>query len=126
MIEAKVVSGQARGRLLGFPTLNLKPNTPITAPHGIYAGQVSWQGRTYQGAFHWGPIPTFDQSEPVLEVFVLDTAITATPTQVSFSLDHKLRDIVAFKTKQKLIDQIKQDVEQTRKVNTKRESINHK
>lgn len=114
--QAKVISGYGRGKFLGYPTLNLTLPQQFSYKQGIYAGWVWLETDRYMGAFHYGPVPTFDQKEPSLEVFVLDKTIHQPPETITFELIQWLRRIVSFESKQALISQIKKDVAQTNRI----------
>ena len=114
--RTRVVRGYGRGKSLGFPTLNLEEPKPFPHEYGIYAGYV-WLGRKkYQGAFHYGPIPTFGQRKASLEVFLLDRRRDVTADEVSFEMVQYLRPIVAFRSEAELFKQIGRDVEQVKAV----------
>lgn len=72
-LEAVVIEGDRRGRLLGFPTANFKiPPTIITPPDGVYINRV-WIGDTcYNGIGNVGDNPTFENQYHRLEVHLLD------------------------------------------------------
>jgi len=111
LFTSPVKPGFGRGVGLGFPTLNLHipPNFPFQ--HGIYAGWVWLSGKKYQGAFHYGPIPSFELTQPSLEVFVLNAPKKLqTPVTVDFTLMHYLRPIKHFIEAQDLTHQIALDV----------------
>ncbi len=76
-----IVRGDARGRLLGFPTANLTFDATVALPaDGIYAVEVSWGGpdplhpaRMAGGVASLGVRPTFDDDGArVLEVHLFD------------------------------------------------------
>lgn len=112
--SAPSVKGHGRGRLLGFPTLNLDKPQKFTATFGIYAGWVYFRRQTLKGAFHWGPIPVFQQSTPSLEVFILNRKLPRPPRQILFQLTHYLRPIKTFSSTTALTQQIQADVDQVR------------
>ena len=112
--RARVFRGYGRGKKLGFPTLNLKKPNHFPYEYGIYAGYV-WLGRKrYQGAFHYGPIPTFAQPKASLEVFLLDRRRDVAAGEVSFEMVQYLRPILAFASEAELFRQIGRDVEQVK------------
>ena len=63
---------QARHRASAIPTANLVLPPGTALAHGIYAVRVYVDGRRLDGAAYLGTRPTFDDGEPVLEVFLLD------------------------------------------------------
>ena len=116
VISTSVISGYGRGKGLGFQTLNMVIPKELSSDHGIYAGWV-WIGeQKFMGAFHFGPIPAFQNPEPSLEVFLLDTDIETPPNTVRFELITKLREIRAFDSVEALVQQISIDVEECRKI----------
>ncbi|EQD24604.1 MAG: Riboflavin kinase / FAD synthase (RibC), partial [Leptospirillum sp. Group IV 'UBA BS'] len=59
-ISGPVSEGEKRGRLLGFPTLNLiPPDHRLIPPPGVYATRTQIAGKTYDGATYIGTKPTF-------------------------------------------------------------------
>lgn len=110
-----VISGKGRGKSLGFPTLNLIIPQNLNVKIGIYAGWVIVGQHRYPGAFHFGPVPTFSNPKPSLEVFVLDHTFTPTPEAVSFQLVSYLRPIQTFSSTSQLARQISKDVNTTRR-----------
>ncbi|MBB6672866.1 bifunctional riboflavin kinase/FAD synthetase [Cohnella nanjingensis] len=77
-ITGVVVHGDARGRLLGFPTANMKPDVPYVLPlHGVYAvtiDGVDGAADTRKGVINVGLRPTFDApgGVPKLETHLFD------------------------------------------------------
>ena len=59
-MRGEVVTGDRRGRELGFPTANLVPNQSLIQPgHGIYAARASFDGAVRCAAVNVGVRPTF-------------------------------------------------------------------
>lgn len=77
-ISGEIVHGDARGRLLGFPTANMRPAVPYVIPrHGVYAVTVSGvpgEDRARGGVINVGVRPTFDApgGAPRLETNLFD------------------------------------------------------
>ena len=57
-IDGKVVRGAGRGRMLGFPTLNIVSDNAILPP-GVFHTQVDISGRTFPALTNIGFAPTF-------------------------------------------------------------------
>ena len=72
--ESKVVSGDMRGRTIGFPTLNLIPSpNKILPEYGVYESEVVIDNLMYKGVTNIGIRPTIDDGTYVtVETFVLD------------------------------------------------------
>lgn len=79
-VTGRVVRGDARGRLLGYPTANLAFDAPVALPaDGIYTVMVTWGGpdalrpaRTAGGVASLGVRPTFEPGDRTLEVHLFD------------------------------------------------------
>ncbi|OGY15791.1 MAG: hypothetical protein A2784_01570 [Candidatus Chisholmbacteria bacterium RIFCSPHIGHO2_01_FULL_48_12] len=111
-----VIRGRGRGKILGFPTLNLQIPPALAVKPGIYAGWVWIDGKKYLGAFHYGPIPVFSDPSPHLEVFVLDYSSDHPITLLTFELLHYLRPIRNFKNPASLARRISLDVLKTKQL----------
>jgi riboflavin kinase/FMN adenylyltransferase len=76
-IEGRVRRGDARGRLLGFPTANIWLGDYLRPTLGVYAVRVRIDERqsgaaTLMGVANLGLRPTFGGAEPRLEVHLFD------------------------------------------------------
>jgi riboflavin kinase / FMN adenylyltransferase len=88
--------------------------------NGVYASWVTINGTKFRGALHFGPIPTFDQSQKSLEVFLLgvgdhELSHAAIPT-LFVEIIAKVRDIIKFPSVDALSRQIEIDVAGIRKL----------
>jgi len=109
--RAKVKSGKQRGREIGFPTFNLVIPTDFSASFGVYAAKVWLDGEEYLGALHYGPIPTYKEDEPALEIFVIDYDSNRPVDSLQFELGRYLREIKRFSDVASLKKQIATDVD---------------
>jgi riboflavin kinase/FMN adenylyltransferase len=110
-VEGIVVSGDSRGGTLGFPTANLDVDPELLVPsYGIYAGAAN--GR--RAAISIGTNPHYGGDERRVEAFLLDFEGDLYGRRLIVELWRRLRDERAFESEQELIDQIAQDVEETR------------
>jgi len=122
-IRGLVVRGDQRGRTLGFPTANLEVRGAgggtggklIPLP-GIYAVRGTVRSGTFDGALHLGPRPTFRGSPPTIELHLLGFEDDIYGEEVRVDFVKYLREIRPFETSQALIEQMKEDVDQARKV----------
>ena len=110
-VEGIVVSGDARGGTLGFPTANLdvRPDL-LVARNGIYAGAAGDD----RAAISIGTNPHYGGSERRVEAFLLDFEGDLYGRRLIVELWERLRDEQSFESEQALIDQIARDVERTR------------
>ena len=112
-LRGQVVSGDQRGRVLGFPTANLSGiDTLIPAP-GVYAGYMWLAARKLQAAIHVGANLTFDQQDPRVEVHVLNFSEDLYGQQVQVEFIDRIRDSARFDSPQALQAQLKADVADT-------------
>lgn len=114
--SSRVIAGKGRGKGIGFPTFNLEIPDDLSEKNGIYAGAVTINNKIYPGAFHYGPIPTFDEVKTSLEVYVLDYSDLNKVEKIDFELKSYLREIKRFNAPKKLRVQIESDVSKTRKI----------
>ena len=110
-VEGIVVSGDARGGTLGFPTANLRIDHGLLVPaFGIYAGAAL----DHRAAVSIGVNPHYGGAERRIEAFLLDFEGDLYGQRVVVELWERLRDEAAFSSEAELIAQIARDVEATR------------
>jgi riboflavin kinase/FMN adenylyltransferase len=110
-VEGVVVSGDARGAGLGFPTANLEPPPGLLVPaNGIYAGAAAGA----RAATSIGTNPQYGGTERRVEAFLLDFEGDLYGRRLVVELWQRLRDEAVFESEQALVDQIARDVEATR------------
>jgi riboflavin kinase/FMN adenylyltransferase len=110
-VEGVVVSGDARGGTLGFPTANLRIDHSLLVPaYGIYAGAA----REHRAAISIGVNPHYGGAERRIEAFLLDYEGDLYGERIVVELWERLRDEAVFDSEAGLIDQIARDVEATR------------
>jgi len=109
-VEGTVVSGDARGGTLGYPTANLGVEPALLVPaYGIYAG---W-AEGHRAAISIGTNPHYGGHERRVEAFLLDFAGDLYGKRLIVQLWHRLRDERAFASEEELVAQISRDVEAT-------------
>ena len=115
-IRGMVTHGSARGANIGFPTANLDAIDTLLPAIGVYAGRAFVNGRSHWAAIHIGPNPTFGENVVKVEVHILDfeNSIYGQPIEVDFI--EKVRDIRQFQSTPELIQQLTNDVQQTRHI----------
>ena len=122
-IEGVVVTGDGRGRTLGFPTANLavQPEKLIPAT-GVYAVKVIFSGQqvnpmTYNGMMNIGLCPTFGgRTVRRVEVHILDFDADIYGQTLSVQLLHHLRDERRFPSVEALVSQLKADAARIREL----------
>lgn len=100
---------------MGYPTINLKIPNNFSAEEGIYAAMIIIDKKIYKGALHYGPVPTFNEKEKSLEVYLIDADEAGLRDLekkiIEIELIKKIRNIEKFSTLQELSLQIRWDVE---------------
>ncbi len=113
-----VVSGDRRGRTIGFPTANLALSEQLVPGDGVYAGQALVHGDRFMAAINIGNTPTFGGTERRIEAHLLDFDGELLGESVRLELTHRLRDQRAFDSPQGLVRQLQRDVEAVRDCQT--------
>ena len=110
-VEGVVVSGDARGGTLGYPTANLRVEPNLLVPaYGIYAGWADG----HRAAVSIGTNPHYGGHERRVEAFLLDFEGDLYGERLIVELWRRLRDECAFASEDELVAQITRDVEATR------------
>ncbi|MDQ6682082.1 MAG: riboflavin biosynthesis protein RibF [Chloroflexota bacterium] len=121
-LEGRVVSGDRRGRGLGFPTANLAFDyLPALAPLGIYLGEVSVSergvGPRHPALVSIGVRPTFHaQGATLVEVYLLDWDGDLYGTRLQLSLLRRIREERRFADADALVAQMRLDEEEARRL----------
>ncbi len=71
-LRGTVVHGDARGRLIGFPTANLQPENQVIPGRGVYACRAAIDGVKHNAVVNIGTRPTFDGHSLRIEAHILD------------------------------------------------------
>ena len=116
-ISGRVVKGKNRGgRLLGFPTANLKVVDELTPKVGVYAVTVVIDHQVYEGLTNIGYNPTFGNGVFSVETHVLDFSGDLLDKTIKVNFIQRLRDEKTYSSVRDLADQIARDVERARKI----------
>ncbi|HYE66311.1 MAG TPA: bifunctional riboflavin kinase/FAD synthetase [Pyrinomonadaceae bacterium] len=111
-VEGRVVRGQERGRLLGFPTANLRPQNRVIPRHGVYVTATLIEGAWRRSVTNIGTRPTFETAtEPSLETYVMNWSGDLYGDVVRVRFLHRLRAERKFASIEDLKDQIARDLE---------------
>jgi len=112
-----VVKGAGRGKVLGFPTANVAPQTSVLPPFGVYAVEAILDGNVLPGVANLGVRPTFHGSTgPVLEVHLLTFAGDLYGKDLEVCFLQFLRPEQKFANAKQLQEQISLDVARARAV----------
>jgi riboflavin kinase / FMN adenylyltransferase len=114
MVEGVVVSGDQRGRELGFPTANIVPDDRLAIPgHGVFAAFANG----IPAAVNVGVRPTFESGRGVLiETYLIDFEGDLYGTDLRVAFVARLRGEKRFASVEELIAQMRIDVEDAKQV----------
>jgi riboflavin kinase/FMN adenylyltransferase len=113
-MRGEVVTGDRRGRELGFPTANIVPDESLVYPgHGVYAARADGDC----AAVNVGVRPTFGTGRGVLvEAYLLDRDVDLYGKTLRLDFIERLRGERRFDTVPALVEQMRRDVRRTRDI----------
>ncbi len=121
--QAKVVTGDARGRTIGFPTANLVPAADQLVPaDGVYAVAVSVlddqgaKSERHGGMLNIGQRPTFEGAGRSMEVHLFDFSRELVGRTVEIEFIERIRDEKKFSGVETLVAQLREDEATCRKI----------
>lgn len=110
-VSGRVVGGDQRGRVLGYPTLNLEPPPPrkLLPPDGVYAVRVQTPQGAFGGMANVGPRPTFGDHERRIETHVFDASHNWYGAHIRLDFIERLRETRIFSGFEALQEQLGRD-----------------
>lgn len=116
-IRGKVVGGRNRGgRLLGFPTANIRLHDELCPKTGVYAVTVQCSAGNFKGVANIGYSPTFGDNVFTVEVHILDFNENIYDQRIRVNFIDRLRDERKFNNITELSNQITKDIEKARMI----------
>lgn len=110
-VVGRVVHGEKRGRLVGFPTANLAVwEQQLLPKNGVYAGWAEVNGMVYMAVTNVGVRPTFGGEEVRVEPHLLDFSGDLYDATIALTFEARLRDERKFDSIDALKAQLAQDV----------------
>ena len=115
-MHGMVVSGQQRGRQIGFPTANLQLSENYVIPKkGVYAVEVEIKGKRYAGMCNIGHNPTFNFNDQVsIETYILDFSEDIYGKEMTLDFYEYLREEKRFGSIGELMKQLEEDYQYVR------------
>ena len=109
----EVVTGDGRGRSIGFPTMNLKCHEDKMLPGiGVYAVTAKLNEMNYRGVMNIGVRPTVKLDDSIhVEVHLPEFVGNAYGSWVHIEIGFKIRDEKRFDSVVELTQAIKKDIE---------------
>lgn len=116
LISEIVEHGKKYGRLLGFPTANLKVVNKVYPPFGIFGGSTVIEGedKKHSSVINIGKNPTLKPGELSVEVHILDFNETIYGKRIYVNIEHFMRPEKKFDSFDDLKLGIQKDVENWR------------
>jgi riboflavin kinase/FMN adenylyltransferase len=117
-ILGTVVSGDNRGKKIGFPTANLSAHNEQFPPNGVYFAEAKLDGGIYPGVVNLGYRPTVEtgESERTLEIHLFDFERDIYCKDLEVRFIRFLRPEKKFENVEALARQIGLDVKQAREL----------
>lgn len=109
-VRGRVLRGKGRGRQLGFPTANLRPERELIVPAGVYAARASWEGGRAGAVVNVGIRPTFGEGEYWVEAYLLDFAGDLYDSVLVLEFEERIRFEQKFPDVEALRAQVASDV----------------
>lgn len=117
--SSDIIHGDARGRKLGFPTLNVKiPEEKLKLPNGVYAVYNYIDGVKYASVTNIGVRPTFglDDKGTFVESYLLNASGNFYGETARLEFVEILREEKRFSSAEELKNQINKDIERARQI----------
>ncbi|MDC3130854.1 riboflavin kinase, partial [bacterium] len=120
-VSGRVIAGDKRGRLIGFPTANISTEKYIYPKFGVYAVKVlflsgRYKGKQKKGVANFGLRPTFGKKSAVLEVHLFSFKLNIYKTALKVSFIDYVRPEKKFSGITSLKNQIKKDISKAKKI----------
>jgi riboflavin kinase/FMN adenylyltransferase len=118
-LSGPVVHGEKRGREIGYPTANIGLENLATIPaDGVYAGWLTVENQRWPAAISIGTNPTFAGVRGrQVEAYAIDqTGLDLYDKVAKVEFGFRLRDTLKFDGLAPLLDQMKIDCDQARKL----------
>ena len=108
IISGTVIQGKRKGRILGFPTANIKANSILDFSPGVYAGYLIFDGSRHKAALYLA-------GDKIVEAFLLNFQVDLYGKNIDVEVIKKIRDKQNFKNDKEAIEQITKDVAEIKK-----------
>ena len=116
-VRGTVMAGRNRGgRLLGFPTANIKLHDELCPKTGVYAVTVEFMESKYMGVANIGYSPTFEDKIFTVEVHILDFNENIYDRNIRVNFISRIRYELKFADINELSQQIKKDIDKARRI----------
>jgi riboflavin kinase/FMN adenylyltransferase len=122
-LRGTVGTGAKRGRSIGFPTANLDRAETLVPGDGVYAARAVLDGgAVWPAAVNIGPNPTFGENARKIEAHLIGFEGDLYGRPVALDFIARLRDLQKFAGPEALVNQLRQDVAEAKRLATERAS----
>jgi riboflavin kinase/FMN adenylyltransferase len=110
-VAGTVVAGSARGKQLGFATINVSPppSRKLLPPEGVYAAIVQTPRGRFGAMMNLGPRPTFGDLERSIEAHLFEVDADFYGMRVRIDFVRFLRETRKFRAPEDLVAQLSKD-----------------
>ena len=114
LFDGRIVEGDGRGRLMGFPTANVNVEGDVLVADGVYVTEARIGGERLQGMTHVGRRPTFGLDERMVETHLFDFSREVYGEPIRLYFHQRVRGTVAFESADVLKRQLERDRDEAR------------
>ena len=117
-VDGRVATGRRLGRRIGFPTVNLDPTNALFPGSGVYVTTCYFESfsRSFESVTNIGVRPTlYENYATTIESHILDFASNVYGDSVRVFFHRLLRREQQFRSALELTNQIRDDIERTRR-----------
>jgi len=118
-ILGKVKKGNARGRILGYPTANIAPLQEIVPLAGVYAVFVKLDNKIFPGILNIGKRPTFRSKKRIsdtIEVHIFNFRKNIYGQKLEVFFIQRIRSEKKFVSREQLVKQIRKDEQKAKRI----------
>jgi riboflavin kinase/FMN adenylyltransferase len=115
-VTGLVQRGAGRGRTLGFPTANLRPDRPLVLSAGVYAARARWEDRQADAVVNIGYRPTFGESQYWIEAYLFDFTGDLYDRTLTLDFLARIRAEMKFAGVEALTAQVHADMDEARRL----------
>lgn len=115
-LDGKIVRGDERGKKLGIPTANMKPENELIPKSGVYATQSIINKKKYGSVTNIGFRPTFGKGQRTIETHIFGLKQSVYGKKMRLIFLKRIRDERRFESRQALVLQIRKDMTNAKRV----------
>ena len=114
-VSGSVARGAGRGRTLGFPTANLRPDRPLILAAGVYAARAGWDDTRADAVVNVGYRPTFGEDQYWIEAYIFDFSGDLYDRRLTVEFLSRIRPEMKFAGVEALRRQVAEDMDTARR-----------